>query len=66
MNADQNNLMARSKLLHKDGNPSARKFVNVSGARRQTQRHDPTLVSLFAQSVGIRLDYRCSPLVRKY
>ena len=61
----ENNFMARSKL-RKDGNPSVRKFVNASGAKGQTQRHDPTLVSLFAQSVGIILEYRCSPLVRGY
>ena len=54
MNADQNIFMARSKL-HKDGIPSDRKMVNASGAKGQTQNHDPTLVSLFAQSVGIIL-----------
>lgn len=57
--------MARSKL-HKDGNPNDRQIVKASGVKGQTQNHDPTLVSLFAQSVGIILDYRRSPLVPKY
>ena len=65
MNADQNIFMARSKL-HKDGIPSDRKMVNASSAKGQIQNRDPTLVSLFAQSVGIKLEYRCTPLVLKY